>query len=141
MTSRPRRRRYRISSWALLLEAALALCVSWLAKRLLPFRWFSRILGVAVDQPTTSPIPLELRTDLVWVFRSIRRIPLLCPLCLTEVLALSLLLRRRGLRGTSFLGVAHDAPFQAHAWMRCGPDLLPRKQDLSAYRIVGIFEP
>ena len=141
MTITPRRRRYRVSSWALLLEAALALCVAWLAKRLLPFRWSSRILGVPVDQPSASSIPPQLRTDLVWAFGSIRRIPFLRPLCLTEVLALSLMLRRRGRRGTSFLGVAQKAPFQAHAWMRCGDDLLPRKQDLTVYRIVGIFEP
>lgn len=135
-----RRRRYRLSSWALLLETALCLGLAALVKRTLPFRLFSRILGVPVETPTNSPIPPVLRTNLVWAFQCFRRVPLLKPLCLTEVLALALLLRRRGLRGSSYLGVSQKAPFQAHAWMRCGEKLLPRPQDLTPYRIIATFE-
>jgi len=135
------RRRYRISSWVLRFEALLFLAIAAIAKRLLPFRMFSRVMGSSVDRQTAGVIPPQMRSDLVWSFRLVRNLSYLRPLCLTEVMALSLMLRRRGLRGASFLGVAQKAPFQAHAWMRCGDMILPRAQDLTPYRVIAIFEP
>lgn len=140
MKARPPRRRFRMSNWLLLVETGLCLGFAALAKRTLPFRTFPRVLGPRVERPTAPPLPPELATDLVWAFGVFHR-RRLRPLCLTEVLALSLLLRRRGLRGASFLGVARKAPFQAHAWMRCGDRILPRAQDLSPYRVIAVFQP
>lgn len=135
-------RQHSASRWSLLLETCLCLLVAVLAKRLVPFRHVSRILGRPVDAPEAPPIPVPLARDLGWAFGVVRRRWPIPPLCLTEVLALSMMLRRRKLRGASYLGVTSGQDtIQAHAWMRCGDRILPRLQDVEQYRIIRIFEP
>ena len=75
-----RRRRYLLSSWILLGEAGLCLCIAAFAKKALPFRTFSKILGRQVQDGMSSPLPPDLRTDLVWAFSLFQRLPRVRPL-------------------------------------------------------------
>lgn len=132
-----------LPSWLLFLETGLALVAAVLLKRLLPFRIASRLLGHPVASPGTTALPATLHHDLVWALRLFQRLPPpLRPVCLTEVLALCLLLRRRGHSGTSALGARQGASdLRLHAWMLCGSQVLPRRQDLEGFRIIALFEP
>lgn len=137
------RRRYSLSSWMLLCETGVSLATTALLKRLLPFRIVSRLLGRQVERPTASPLPDKIRTDLSWAYRVFQKLPApLRPVCLTEVLALCLMLRRRRLYGTSALGARKDASnLRLHAWMLCGSQVLPRSQDLRNFHVIALFEP
>jgi len=136
------RRIRNLTSWLLLLETGLALTAAVLLKRLLPFRITSRLLGRQVERPRAAALPEALHTNLVWAFHFFQRLPSrLRPVCLTEVLALCLLLRHRGLCGTAALGAnKDDSNLRLHAWMLCGPQLLPRQQNLEGFRIIALFE-
>lgn len=138
-----RRRRCRLSSWMLLLETGLALVAAVLLKRLLPFRIASRLLGKPVEHSTAPLLPGEIRADLSWAYGRFQRLPEpLRPVCLTEVLALCLMLRRRGRQGTSILGAREGSTrLELHAWMLCGSQILPRSQDLRDFHVIARFEP
>ena len=132
-----------LPSWLLLLETGLALTAAVILKRLLPFRITSRLLGRQVEHPRAAALPEALHTNLVWAFHFFQRLPSrLRPVCLTEVLALCLMLRRRRLYGTSALGARKDASnLRLHAWMLCGSQVLPRSQDLRNFHVIALFEP
>ena len=135
-------RRSSLAHWILFVEMGVALTLAWIAKRLLSFSRMSRILGRPVKESSTPDLPLPFARRVVWVFDAWRRRWPWPPVCLTEVLALSMILRRRGLRGTSFLGVRSiQGEFQAHAWVVCGTQILPRWQDVSSYRVLSVYEP
>lgn len=139
----PRRRRYRLSSWTLLCETGISLATAALLKRLLPFRIVSRLLGMPVERPTALPLPDSIRMDLIWAYGCFQRLPApLRPVCLTEVLALCLMLRHRGLQGTSILAARQGSTrLELHAWMLCGSQVLPRSQDLRNFHAIARFEP
>jgi hypothetical protein len=51
------------------------------------------------------------------------------------------MLRRRDLSGTLYLGVAKDGDgkIQAHAWLRCGNDILTGGRSYQRYAIVAAY--
>lgn len=128
---------------ALLFETVLVLALAKLAKFLVPFRILSRVLGrqVSVDVALEDQLPPALYTELVWVFGVWKRYWPYPPVCLTEVMALKIMLLRRKIPCAIFIGVTSDPRegFQAHAWMRCGHTVLPRKQQLDHYKVISVF--
>jgi Transglutaminase-like superfamily len=127
----------------LLLETTFALTCAVLAKHLLPFRVLSRALGEQISEEHLRSDELlpSLRAELVWAFGVWQRYWRFPPVCLTEVLALKIMLRCRNIRSSVFIGVALDPSkgFQAHTWICCGHSVLPRKQQLDYYKVISIF--
>jgi len=122
-------------------ESGVALCVGAFARRCLPFSWISKFLGKQVRTGMPSSIDEKMRKDLMGVFEDWHRRWPWPPSCLTEVIALRILFDRRGLSGTACFGVRSESSgsLDAHAWMECGGHVLPRRQDVSALRLVSTF--
>jgi hypothetical protein len=129
----------------LLLETTTALAGMKLALGLLPFRLVRRAFGFvdgeAVDGcgREAGERAAEVATA---VLRAARRVPWEST-CLTDSLAVALLLRRRGIGATLYLGVGSDesAPRRvaAHAWLRCGDQLLTGAAEEGRYKVLAAF--
>lgn len=135
-------RRRSLRNWFLWLEAGIALCLATCARRWVSFARLSGFLGRRVQAPSCRDLPEPVRSDLVWALSVWRRRWPWPAVCLTEVLALRLLLDRRGASGAAHIAVRAGGAsgVDAHAWMLCGGRVLPREQDLSDYRVLSIFE-
>jgi hypothetical protein len=116
--------RLRQTSWAerrLLAEAALLLAAARLSVLVLPFRWISALLGGAREE-TALETPVAAAAA---VGRAVQRVSRFTPWrsnCLAQALAAHVMLRRRKIPTTLYLGVAKDADVRihAHAWLRSG---------------------
>jgi hypothetical protein len=112
----------------LLLEAAVSLAAARLAISILPFRYLAAWLGeVGGESPLVTPAAQEQKAQqLGWAVESMANYTPWNITCLVQALAADWMLRRRGLAGTLYLGVAKDCPepFTAHAWCRYGGRLL-----------------
>lgn len=116
--------RLRQTSWAerrLLAEAVLLLAVARLSVLVLPFRWLSALLGgdreeTALDTPAAAAAAVGQAVERVSRFTPWRSN------CLAQALAGHVMLRRRHVPTTLYLGVAKDADVRlhAHAWLRSG---------------------
>lgn len=124
------------------METGMALLLAFCAKRLVRFSVLSRYLGRPVVVAAAAELPEDTFRDLRWTFHVWHHRWFWPPVCLTEVLALRMMLDRRGLAGAIHLGVRRGAagPVDAHAWMVCGTRILPRNQDVSSYAVLSIFQ-
>lgn len=89
----------------------------------LPFRVIASWLGPqGAESPHDIPdADARVAREISWRIRgACRKLPW-SPSCLVRAVAAMMLLRRRGLQATLYLGVARkDAGLNAHAWVRCG---------------------
>jgi hypothetical protein len=112
-------------SWAdrgLLAEATLRLAAARLALILLPFRVVSRRLGAPMQHSGEDTPDTLLLRRVAWAVTVIsRRAPWRCK-CLEQGIAAKMMLRRRKIANTLYLGLARGADTQldAHAWLRSG---------------------
>ena len=138
----PTRRRHRARNWILWLESGIALGLATFARRTVPFARLSRFLGRVVTEPGCPDLAASDLADMVWALSVWRRRWPWPAACLTEVLALRILFDRRGWSGATHIAVRAGGAngLDAHAWMRCGSQVLPREQDLSGYRVLSIFQ-
>lgn len=128
-----------------LAEAAFWLALAWSALRLLPFRWIARYLGDYRRESDVRERPEDLGR-LSQVLLAIRvvsgNLPIQCT-CLVQAMAGQWMLRRRGVSGTVYLGVARDretGELTAHAWLRSGERIITGKQALSrGFTVVATF--
>lgn len=101
------------------LEALLVVTLSLGLVKLCPFRWSARLL-------TAPPAPRrggETGETVRTVFRAVGRVKRHLPLpvtCLAETVAASLMLGRRGIPSTAFIGVrtGEGGGLDAHAWLQ-----------------------
>jgi hypothetical protein len=121
------RRRTWPERW-LLVEALLWLGIMRTAMWLLSFKQITRLLGFSLGEHHLPPIASQLKTAhcIGWAVRATAPQAPWQSLCLAQALAAAAMLRRRRLSGSLYLGVAKDADgkVQAHAWLRCGDDIL-----------------
>jgi hypothetical protein len=126
---------------ALLVEATLRLAAARLAVALLPFRVIARRLG----QPNTES-PLDARVDgallraVSWSIEAVsRRAPWRCK-CLEQGITAKMMLRRRGVGSTLYLGVARrEGQIEAHSWLRSGSVIVTGGGDVARFSIVSMF--
>jgi hypothetical protein len=125
----------------LLIEAIARLAVARIAVAFVPFRFIARRLGVAEGEPSLQPVddPSKLR-EISWAIQTVsRRAPWRCK-CLEQGVAAKMMLRRRGLPSTLYLGVARrDAELEAHAWLRSGTFIVTGGGDLTRFAVVSTF--
>jgi hypothetical protein len=139
----------RARTWAergLLLEAILCLGLARAAILMLPFR---RV--VALCRLTQGETPKSLAPELVvraarvgWAVRAASVRSPWQSTCLAQALAATLMLRRRGVPGTLYLGVARrhqsgSGRLEAHAWLRCGETILTGVGDHDRFTAISSF--
>ena len=61
--------------------------------------------------------------------------------CLARAISAKYLLKRRGVVSTLYLGVAKDGSDRliAHAWLRCGSQIITGKEEMNRFTVVGFF--
>jgi hypothetical protein len=129
----------------LLGEAALWLWVMQAAVWMLPFRRVAGFIGLEVGEghdlvDAASAVEAE---RIGWAVRAAgSRLPW-ASACLAQALAGSALLRRRGIAATLFLGAKRDGEnveaLAAHAWLRCGEQLLTGGGVAQHFTVVSSF--
>jgi hypothetical protein len=122
-----------------------ALYVSMLVKlivTLVPLRWYARHLGT---QHAISP-EVEQESDFHLIFRvgqAIVRSRKTTPWptrCFTDAITAKIMLRRRGLASTLYLGVdKKNEKMTAHAWLRCGTLIVTGKKEMKKFTVVSSF--
>ncbi|MFQ5349576.1 MAG: lasso peptide biosynthesis B2 protein [Thermoanaerobaculia bacterium] len=127
---------------ALLAEAALALAASRLAVLLVPFRWIAPRLGETMAHtPREDPADPELLRRIGWsVSVASRNLPWTSR-CLAEAIAGKMMLKRRGVPSTLYLGLAKqgEVDLEAHAWLRCGSRVLTGERVSEGYTVIASF--
>ena len=124
------------------IEATAWLALARLGILLMRFPALARRLGVPMTESTQNddePRRPELRRIAWAIGAASRRAPWRCK-CLEQAVAAKMMLRRRGLASTLYLGVAREesgAPAQAHAWVRCGSYYVTGGEDRARYTVVS----
>jgi hypothetical protein len=104
-------------------EALFCLLTASVVARLAPFRWLRAYLG---HFDTREPVGLHPDQEVLalrvrGLIRGVCRALGWKPRCLARALAATVMLRRRGLQPTLYLGIPTGDPnLRAHAWVRCG---------------------
>jgi hypothetical protein len=129
--------------WRLWKEALIWLGVCRLAVLLLPFRWIAPYLGRAMVESPYEETPAT-QAQVQHISSAIHIMSRYTPWnsnCLAQAIAARVLLRRRGLLGTLYLGVNHDAnhALQAHAWVRSGTVIVTGAPEHQHYTVVALF--
>jgi hypothetical protein len=140
-------RRLARMSWAdrlLIAESTLLLAIMRAAVRLFPLR---RILGAFGLRPGKAATPdtavPEAARRVALAIRTVSGHTPWDSNCLAQALAGSVMLKRRGIAGTLYLGVAKDADagLEAHAWLRSHERTLTGGGGLDRYTVVASFAP
>lgn len=136
-------------TWAdrrLLAEAALCLALARLSVLSIPFRHLSRRLGTRGRESSTAAhaVPtVRILRDVVWSLQATsRRLPWRCA-CLEQGIAGKMMLRRRSIASTLYLGVAREGEAgshaTAHAWLRSGHFVITGAAGRERYTVVATF--
>jgi hypothetical protein len=126
----------------LLSEALTCLGLTRVATLLLPFRWLIPLLGRQQYETPTADTPSCLPT-LRAVARAIAAASRHAPwenACLVQAVTAKLMLKRRGIPSTLYLGVAReDDRLTAHAWLRSGSVVLTGDAGRQRFTVISTF--
>lgn len=109
-----------------------------------PFREIARRLG---QHSWESAKKEQVETDLASVQRvqqgvkiAAKRMPWNCK-CYVQAIVARIMLARRGIDGTIYLGVRRggERGIEAHAWVRSGSQVVTGAEERSTYSIVSVF--
>jgi hypothetical protein len=132
--------RLRQLSWverAVLAEAVVCLAIARAAVRVLPFGMIAPRLGQRMtESPADAPSTRAARRVAWAIGAAARRTPWRSK-CLEQGIAGKMMLRRRRVPSTLYLGVAR--PLETHAWLRVGTDTVLGGHDLDRYAVVAAF--
>lgn len=125
----------------LLVEAVVLLGVARLAILLMPFSRVARRLGRHMGEtPVTQPL------EATELSRRVQRAVHLAAgnlpwesVCLPRAIVAKLMLRRRGVPSTLYLGVQREAKMTAHAWVRAGEVVVTGDAGREQYTVVSTF--
>lgn len=129
----------------LLLEAVLWLGLLRAAVLLLPFQRIIRLLGLqaGAGSAATDPGAAVVAARLGWAVRAAAARTPWESACLVQALAGLVMLYRRDLPGTLYLGVAKglEAPDRvaAHAWLRYGSVILTGGGGHERFSVISVF--
>jgi len=127
----------------LYLETTFWLGVSRLAILILPFRWIAPFLGQHMASSDENDKDGDRKTE-VSVSRAILTMSRHLPWeskCLVQAISGKMMLRRRQIPSTLYLGVAkkEDGDLNAHAWIRCGDRILTGARGHRQFTVVASF--
>ena len=126
----------------LFIEALITLFWVKLVVILFPLRWYSKILGTehktSMDEPTTYLDDIAFKISQA-ITRSKRAFPWK-PKCLCEAVSAKIMLNRRHVNSTLYLGVAKDkGSLIAHAWLICGTKFVTGRAGSEKFTVVSSF--
>ncbi len=127
----------------LLIEALFHLTLAQVIILLLPFRWFSSRLGQASTESNKQLSPTQA-TSAAQVGAAVARMSphtLWDNACLTQAVAAQWMLHRRNIPSTLYLGIEKESKqkWLAHAWVRCGQNILVGANGYTQYTVVSSF--
>jgi hypothetical protein len=126
----------------LLSEALTCLGLARVATLLLPFRWLMPLLGQQQHETPMTDTP-SCRPTLRAVARAIASASRHAPwesACLVQAVTAKLMLKRRGIPSTLYLGVAReDDRLTAHAWLRSGYVVLTGGAGRQRFTVISTF--
>jgi Transglutaminase-like superfamily len=123
----------------LLIKAALLLGLIRIGLRLLPFQTLRQLL----DSASKSRAVNQLSSDrIAWAVTAASRYVLGDKPCLTQALAVQLLLKRQGYPASLRIGVAREGrgELQAHAWVESQDRVVVGGGELSRYTPLPAFD-
>lgn len=125
------------------IETLCWLLAARIVVRVLPFRVIAaRLGGAGAESPHDIPSADAARArEIGSLLRAVCRRVGWHPSCLVRSTAAMMLLRRRRLEGTLYLGVAREAdqPLRAHAWVRCGDVFVTGGKQKDSFTVLGSF--
>ncbi len=135
--------------WAqrlVLFEAAWSLTAALVAVRLLPFRWIAPRLGSSGETSIHRVLNKDQQwqaQQVGWAITALARYFPWDAKCLAQAVAGKWMLQRRGLPSTLYLGVdrVYDGEkwLEAHAWLRCGTDIITGEQQHERFKVLAAF--
>jgi len=141
-------RKFFARSWrerGLFVEAFFLLGVMRTAILLLPFRKIAGMMGLVQGSTSTesvSSLPVN-PSDIGWSIRAAAKRTHWESACLAQALTGMVMLGRRGINATLYLGVAKDESdpetLNAHAWLRCGDTILTGAGGVERYSAISSF--
>jgi hypothetical protein len=133
--SRPDRR--------LLLEALALLCWARLLIMLVPFRRIAPRLGrpLAESPAEVAETDLRLALRIAWAVQAVARHVPFGFVCLPQAMAAKLMLHRRGVRSTLYLGLQREgeSKLTAHAWLRVGDRIISGRTESAGHTAIVSF--
>jgi hypothetical protein len=126
-----------------LVEATVFLALMRAALLLVSFKRIAKVLGTHMDvSDEFSLIESDKLPAVVLASKSVKamshNLPWECK-CLVQAAALKLMLKRRGVDSTLYLGVAKKDNFMAHAWLRVGDAVVIGGNGLDEYTVLSFF--
>jgi Transglutaminase-like superfamily len=125
----------------LLLEAVISLGVARLTVLVTPFRRLTPILGRHMEESSEEDLVDQAPLwRVAWALRTASaRLPWRCS-CLEQAIAGKLMLRRRDVATTLYLGAARtDGGIEAHAWLRSGSFVVTGAEGRERFAVVSTF--
>jgi len=106
-------------------------------------KWYAQRLGEqSIESPEVEIVNKleEIRSVSKALRRALRFLPGKTK-CLARAITLKSLLNRKGIPSTIYLGVAKDdsSKMIAHAWLRCGKDVVSGKEEMARFTVVAFF--
>ena len=128
----------------LFIEAFCLTGIVRLAIMLLPFRWLAPALGKHMQESPMIEYNLlkyEVARLIGQVIEKVSRYTPWESKCLVQAIVGKIMLRKRGIANTLYLGVGKNErkSLVAHAWLRCGDKMLTGGQGYRWFTIVSKF--
>jgi len=126
------------------MEAILLLPIIVVAVKLIPFRFLSLCLGTHMATAANINNAIDDK-KISTIKQSLQRVCILLPLvnvCLPRAMTAKLMLARRGMASTLFMGVKKDyasGELRAHAWLTVGDITLTGEREKSDFTVVASF--
>lgn len=130
------------------MEAAFWLAVIQVALYTIPFNRLAALIGLTrrtepLDGGATQGAIADIER-VRWAVKTAAAHGRWSAACLCQALSALVLLRRRGVHSTLFIGAVPDQSsaqgMRFHAWVRCGDEIVTGDGDLSSFTPVNIFE-
>jgi hypothetical protein len=138
-----RARRATWSERSAFMEALVSLAVCRFAIVMLPFRHVAAWVGLAPDDGPEPHGPAWTATlhRTGWAVRSAAARSPWSSTCLVQSLTGFVMLRRRGVAATVYLGVAKDdsGNFVAHSWLRCGDAVITGGSSQGTFSVIAVY--
>ena len=130
------------TAWPPTFEAFICLLTAKALVTFVKFSIYNRIMGeLMVEAPA-----IDYKKEQRKVFRTIRAIDFLSDkmpwknTCLVRAIAVKLMLRRRKVKTTVYLGVGElEGKFEAHAWVKVGDRVICGETNKDSFKVVSYF--
>lgn len=133
-----------VTEQRLFVEAFFRLGIARLWLLFLPFKRIAAGLGqLKVPEPVFAAADLPQAKRIGWAVQAAARRTPWRSACLAQAIAAQTMLRRQGIGGTIYLGVANDpdnpAKLKAHAWVKCTDTIITGRAGHQQFTVVSTF--